>query len=127
MTFGAGPKQGVYLAALAGGASHLEAARVAGVSLRTARRWWASPMVRAQVREAQSEMMARAARVAASEAIASLEALAAIRDDDAAPVGARVAACRAVLEHARGLHDDVVVAERLDEIERVVFGDEYKR
>jgi len=127
VTFGAGPKQGVYLVALAGGASHVDAARLAGVSLRTARRWWASPMVRAKVREAQSEMMARAARVAASEAIASLEALAAIRDDAEAPVGARVAACRAVLEHARGLHEDTVVAERLDEIEARVFGDEYKR
>lgn len=113
-------RQALFVAGLALGKSQAESARLASVSPRTGRRWWASPVVRDALRSAQAEMMGQAAHLAASEASETLRALAAIRDDTWAPASSRVMACRALLDNARGLHDDFSLAERVAEIERVM-------
>jgi len=121
---GLSARQSLFVEGLVLGKSRAEAGRLASVAPRTARRWASLPVVRAEVRRLQSENMARAARLAAHMATEALEVLGAVLDDDGAPASVRVAACRCLLEHARGLHSDTVVAERLDEIERVVFANE---
>jgi len=116
------PRQALFVAGLALGKSRAEAARFASVSERTGRRWALLPVVRAELRSAQAEMMARAAHLAASEAAESVRALADVRDDDEAPVSVRVMACRALLENCRALHEDFGLSERLAELESEVYG-----
>ncbi len=116
------PRQALFVASLALGKSRAEAARFASVSERTGKRWASLPTVRAELRSAQAEMMARAAHLAASEASASLHALADVRDDGEAPVSVRVMACRALLENCRALHEDFGLSERIAELESEVFG-----
>lgn len=123
---GLSPRQSLFVAGLALGKSQAEAARFASVSERTGHRWQASPVVRDALRESQAEIMARAARLAANMVGGALATLWAIRDDDLAPGSVRVAACRVLLDNARGLYDQFGLAERLAELERIVRQDEHK-
>jgi hypothetical protein len=122
---GLSARQSLFVAGLALGKGQAESARFASVSARTGRRWYSLPVVRGALREQQGEVMARAARLAANMAAGSLATLWAIRDDDLAPVAARVQACRAILDNARALHTDFELGERIAELERIVRQSEH--
>lgn len=98
----------------------VEAATVAGLGERTARRYMANPAVREALAEAQDGLL----REATQRAVASLSlALATLQDiaiDEATPPGVRVAACKVLLEHGRNLHQEVTLLERVERIEEAL-------
>lgn len=94
-----------------------EAATVAGVSERTARRWCRLPAVRRALSEAQDETLKRAtayAVAAVSEAIAVLEKIMTDADVSAA---ARVSAARCILDAAARLTETAHLVERVAALE----------
>jgi len=110
------PAQARYVGARAI-ATQQRAAKLAGVSERTATRWEALPTVRRALRAHVDATLADSARQAAAMQAAALAAIAQILADKTAPGPLRLAAARAVLEHAPRLVEASDNAARLAEIE----------
>lgn len=110
-------RDGQLIAALAGGASHAEAAAAAGVSLRTVTRRTSDPAFRSELAAARRELVDRALGALAAEAAASVRVLAEVRDDPDAPPSVRRAAARDVLALLVPLAEHTAQEERLADLE----------
>lgn len=111
------PRRARLVALLADGATTAEAAAQLGVSERMARRWRATPEVKAALDE-----IGREALRSASSSLARLVALAAsalreIVADRQAPPAARVSAARAIVESSIRLREMGELEERLETLE----------
>lgn len=93
------------------------AAEACEVTQRTAQRWERLPAVRRALRAHVDATLADSARQAAAMQAAALAAIAQILADKTAPGPLRLAAARAVLEHAPRLVEASDNAARLAEIE----------
>ena len=103
------------LAALAGGASHQEAAALAGVSERTAYRRLEDPAFRQQLAGARSELIARATGRLAAACSAAAATLAGLLKADSETV--RLGAARSILELAIKLRDAEELEARIATLE----------
>lgn len=113
-----------FVASLVAGSSVSAAAICAGVSERTAVRWHALPEVRADLRRLADDALHQAASQAAAEASTSLRVLADLRDNAEVLPAVRVRACAVILEHARALHADIDILERIAALEARMGQDE---
>jgi transposase len=106
----------VLVAALAAGATYVEAAKQAGVSERTVRRRMDDAEFRRQVDQARAEVLAQAtARLSA----ASVEAVETLRGLLGSPLDfARLAAARAILEVGFKYREQLDLAERIEQLEQ---------
>lgn len=95
-------KQAAYVAARAV-SSQKTAARLVGVSERTASRWEGMAVVRAALRDQMSLTLAESARAGATLTLAALRVVGKILADEGQPTAARLAACRVVLSAAPNL------------------------
>lgn len=110
-----GPKLAAVLA-LASGADHTDAARAAGVTPRTLRRWRADPEFLAAITDATAGTITAAREALARSATSAVTVLLAIARDTTQPAAARVTAARTLL----GLALEQDLAARLDGIERAL-------
>lgn len=106
-----------FVVAMVAAATVTEAAQVAGIGERTARRYLADPAVVRALHAALDGALGDASRravAAMSEAVATLEA---IHRDAAQPAGVRVSAARAILDAGPRLREALDLAERLAALE----------
>lgn len=109
-------KQAAYVAARAV-SSQKAAARLVGVSERTATRWEASPVVRTALRDQMSVTLAESARAGATLTLAALRVVGKILADEGQPTAARLAACRVVLGAAPNLVELHDLEQRITALE----------
>ncbi|HRW40098.1 MAG TPA: hypothetical protein P5193_00995 [Microthrixaceae bacterium] len=110
------PAQGTALAILAGAGTAQAAATEAGVSLRTIRRWLATPGYRQHLTTATAATVAEARERLAATATQAVATLADVMADPSAPAAARVSAARVIL--AAALDRDV--DDRLTRLEEAL-------
>jgi predicted transcriptional regulator len=91
-----------------------------GVSLRSIRRYLASPDARATLQRLRDERLAQLAGRALAEAAPALAILRQIAEDPDAPPQARVSAASKLLDVATRLYEAVDLAERVRQLEDVV-------
>jgi len=96
---GLSPKEVVFVEELAKGSPSCQAARVAGISERTARRWRQRPEILAATRARVNDSLATARAILAQGSATAARQLVELCEN-AEPDAARVAACRSVLEAA---------------------------
>jgi len=106
---------GLLLAALAGGASHQEAATQAGVSLRTVYRRLEDVTFRQQLAEARGALITRATGKLAAACSAAAATLAALLRGDSESV--RLSAARSILELATKMRESEELAARVAALE----------
>ena len=105
----------ILIAALAGGATNLDAARQAGIGEKTVYRRLEDPAFRRQVAEARSAMVARAVGTLADASSAAAATLRRLLDADSETV--RLGACRAILELGVKLRETEELEQRLAAVE----------
>jgi hypothetical protein len=105
---------------LARGGTLEEAATAAGLSERTVSRRLSDPRFRVEVLRSRGELFAHALGKLASQAEASVMALAAIRDDVSAPWSVRRAAARDILTIGQALSEALDIELRLGEVEQTL-------
>jgi hypothetical protein len=110
------PEGETLVLALACGATVEAAARQANVSDRTVYRRLKSPKFRAQVREARSEMVKRAAGMLTAAAGESVRTLLSLQKESVAPA-VRLGAARAVLELGIKVREMVELEARIGALE----------
>jgi phage terminase small subunit len=98
----------------------VEAAAVAGISERTARRYSADPEVRRLVLAAQSEALRQAAQAACQASRQALDVLVDLASAPEVSPAVRVTAAKAILDTAGRLHEQAALAERLATLEELV-------
>lgn len=114
----AGPRcEPAAVAALAAGATAKDAAAAAGISERTIHRRLDDPAFLAVVGRARATLFAAALGALAREAAASVDLLAAVRDDSDAPPNVRRQAARDILTVGDQLRATTDLAERLAAVE----------
>jgi AcrR family transcriptional regulator len=106
--------------ALASGLSVSEAAKQAGVSVRTAYRYLGDPMAVEALQSIERELLQTLARRLAALAVRATEALERALQDDGVPWSVRVRAADALLDHAEKLAYLARLEERLSELESEV-------
>lgn len=111
------PRQRLYCAALAGGATASQAAVDAKISERTGRRWREREGFRAAIRARQAEDMAIGRAVLVAGVAKCARQLVAMGAGEVEADGATVAAARAVLDGALGWMDLADLTARLDALE----------
>ena len=97
-----------------------EAAAVAGISERTARRYSADPEVRRLVLAAQSEALRQASQAACQASRQALDVLVDLASAPEVSPAVRVTAAKAILDTAAKLHEQAALAERLATLEQMV-------
>jgi len=95
-----------------------DAAKRAGVNPATLYRWLREPAFREALAEARRDAFSQATTAIAAAASRVAAILIAVAEDEQAAVGARVSACRAILEHARQAIEMDDLSERLDALEK---------
>ena len=113
-------KQRRFAGLLALSKSVREAAKAARIGETTAWQWLSDPTVRALANEKLDAVLASAAHAPAARMTQALETLAAIMGNDSAPASARVSAARCILETGLRYHDQLTLAERVSELERLM-------
>jgi len=111
-------RQAAFVTAFLGNPTVEAAARAAGVSIRTARRWVQLQAIRAALLEAQRQALALASRQAVRAMGAALATLEAIHSDAENTPAARVAAARAILDAGPRLLDLTDLEARLTALEQ---------
>lgn len=96
----------------------IAAARAATVSERTLRRWMTMPIFRAQLQEAENEMVRTAARRLGGLADKALTVLENVLDKDDIADNPRIRAATAVLDTCLKWREQVLVEERLRVLEQ---------
>jgi hypothetical protein len=112
---GLSPEKTRFVEAIVEGQSVADAAKVAGRSPRTGRRWKTEPEVAGAIRARLSEAMAQARAVLAAGSVRAARSLVSMADGSAEP--ARVSAAKAVIESASRLCEIQELEERLAELE----------
>jgi transcriptional regulator with XRE-family HTH domain len=108
------------VAALLAGGSYEDAARATGCSRSTVARRMRDAAFRDQLDALRREVLARAADILAAQSVASVEALAQLRDDTALPPSVRARAARDLLDLAVRYRDSSELAARIAAIEDVL-------
>jgi len=111
-------KKRAFVAALAAGMTQAGAAAKIGVKERTARRWFADPLVRAALKEAQGDALADAVRALNGGARTALDVLLEVMRDKSMPGGVRCRAADSWLSHAARYRELLDLEERVSELER---------
>jgi hypothetical protein len=118
------PREMAFADALASGATTADAAIVAGISVRSARRWKIRPHVQVAIRARVNESLSQARAVLASGATRAAAALVGMADGTVRATSPRVQAARSVVESAvqltdlQDLRDQMAALEsRIDEEE----------
>jgi hypothetical protein len=110
------PSEVIFCDALARGETSCQAAKVAGVCERTARRWRQRPEIQAAVRSRVNDALASArAILAQGSALAAKELTSLV--ETASLDSARVAACRTVIEESAKLGELEDLAAKLADLE----------
>jgi hypothetical protein len=108
--------EGVLLAALAAGASYVDAAKQAGVHERTVRRRMDDPDFRRQVDQLRGEVVARAVAMLSSASVEAVETLRRLLGSEMD--FARLAAARSILELGAKYREAEDLAVRLEVLEQ---------
>lgn len=111
------PKQEALARAIASGKGVTDADALAGVPKRTSYTWRRSPEFIRRVQELRSAMTDAAMGLLAESLSGAITTLVKISQDHETPVGARVAACRAILENALRFRETLEITTRLDALE----------
>lgn len=106
----------VLIAALAGGATHADAAATAGVSPRTVRRRLDDPAFKAQVQVTRADLVESAVGILARVTTTAAETLAQLLDKNIAPT-VRLGAARAVIELGAKLREQQDLEGRIAALE----------
>ena len=114
-------RQKRFVVAMLTAATIAEAAELAGVSERTARRYLSNPAVRRALGQALDDALTQAAGQVVNAMCAALTTLEEIHGDGEAPTGARVSAARAILEGGPKLREALDLSQRLAELERLIL------
>ncbi|GAB4402083.1 MAG: hypothetical protein Kow00123_12080 [Anaerolineales bacterium] len=117
------PRQARFVGALMTTRTVAEAARVAGVGERTARRWLRLPAVQRALSEAQGEALKQATRRAVAAIGLAVDILQVIMADPGASAGARVSAARCILDAAARLTETAELADRVSRLEQRIGGE----
>lgn len=110
-------RQTSFVAALAQGRTGLEAARIAGISERQARRWMTLPEVQAAIARVRDELLEQATARAVGYCVNALDTLNDLVNDSEVLASARVAASRAILDTALRYSEVLGLAERVVKLE----------
>jgi phage terminase small subunit len=94
-----------------------EAAKVAGISERTARRYLRNEAVRAALSQALDDALGSVTRQVVQKMTRALGTLEQVHADKLQPASARVSAARAILEAGPKLREAVDLAERVTRLE----------
>lgn len=116
------PKQRKAITALVAGKNFDQAAKAAGVSLRTLHRWRATPGFASELRTADSEQLltaARALNVASQDAVSTLIA---IMHDQKASSGLRLRAASEILKHRASFFELLTLEQRIAILEQQIEG-----
>jgi len=105
------------LAALLDRPTRTSAAAAVGITERTLRRWMRKPAFAAALREAQHEIVRETSSRLIAASGKAVTALLLVMVNKDAPPAARVAASKAVLEHAQRAYELGAVDERLGALE----------
>lgn len=111
------PRQAVYVAARRA-ATMVQAAKVAGVSERTAQRWEASAPVKTALRAQSAATLAESARLGAELVLVALHHLAALLASKDTPPSVRLAVCRVILSATPALLETHDLIERIEALEQ---------
>lgn len=115
---GARKGDGALIAALASGKTHTDAAKLAGVSLRTLTRRLNDPAFRQQVLQARAALIEKATGRLADSATRAADELVELLADESATV--RLSAARALLDYAGRFTEANDVHERITALEDAV-------
>lgn len=102
---------------LARGRPLSEAARTAGLSLSTAKRRAAEEGFRPRVDALRGELFDRASGQLAGSTLRAAQIILELAEDMATPAATRLAAARSILELARGFHETLALAARIEALE----------
>jgi len=116
-TFALRPNEKRFAGALLTAPSIDAAADAAGISRRSAFYYLKKPEVRQYIRHLSDEAMKQAMRQAVAAMAGALATLETIHADAEQPAGARVSACRALLENAARLNTELDIIERIETLE----------
>jgi len=95
-----------------------DAAKEAGVSLRTAQRYLRDPAVKRALSEALDNMLAGVTRQVVGEMTGAVHTLSEVHQDHELPAAARVAAARALLAGGPALREATELSERVAVLEQ---------
>jgi hypothetical protein len=109
-----------FVAAVLSTRSIADAARQISISERTAYRYLDDPKVRASLDAALDQALSNAAHRAAAGMDGALATLYAILDDPNAPLTARIAVARLLLQAGPRLHETITLMQRMETIEQTL-------
>lgn len=102
--------------ALAGGATHRDAAKAAGVHERSIRRWLDDPAFREAIDQARGQILETALGRLSDLCTRATEVFRELMDDADTPASVRLGAARAVFEHTVRVGEFVDVRQAVNEI-----------
>ena len=117
------PKEIRFCDALAAGETSCQAAKLAGITDRTGRRWRQRPEIQAAVRARLNDSLGAARAILACGAARACSALVTMADGSEPAESARVSACRAVTEGAVKLCEVAELEARLAALEAQLTND----
>ena len=106
-----------FVAAMAAGLTQTEAAASVGVKDRTARRYMASPLVRAELASAQDGILSQVTLRMGAGSNRALDVLEAVMVDKTMPASVRVRAALGWLEHRWKAQELHVLTQRIEALE----------
>lgn len=121
------PRQRRFVAALMSARTVEEAAQAVGIVERTAYRYLADPRVRRALSEVLDTVLVEASGQAVRAMTGALATLEAIHTDEAAPLGARVSAARAILDAGPRLHEAQDLGARVSALEHLAEMEKTRR
>ena len=112
------PRRAAFVAALVAGMTQAEAAESIGVRPRTCRRWFADPVVRAAVRQAQDDALGEVTRRMNAGSQDALRVLREVMQDGDMPPSVRVRAAQVWLDTAFRARELLELADRVAGLEQ---------
>ena len=110
-------RQRAFVAALASGLSHADAAATVGVTKRTASRYMAEPAIRAALGQAQADALGDVTRRMNAGSSEALDVLRDVMHDAKVPPGVRVRAAHGWLEASYKARELLGIEQRLEALE----------
>ncbi|MCZ2095982.1 MAG: hypothetical protein LC121_06855 [Anaerolineae bacterium] len=111
------PKQRKAITALVAGRNFDEAAKAAGVSVRTLHRWRSDPLFMAELRAADSEQLGEIARVLNGASRDAVTVLMGVMNDAKAKPDLRIRAAGEILKHRASFFELTTLEARLTDLE----------
>lgn len=116
------PKQRAAVAALLTSKTHVEAAEVAGCSVRQIYVWLKDPIFKAELATAQTEIRDTINRRLSDTAGAAVDTIAEIMQGSQSPDGLRLQAAKAIMDYHIKTGDDTDINRRLTDLEARSYG-----